>query len=315
MGSAGPVVRSAVFEQSPAVLETSRWHEELVKQTFDALSKTCTGEVGLDQLESSFAMMKIPLDEATFCYYAAKLLPRGTDCLTASEFMDFHKVVWLNQPANVRRYAGDPALRGGCVFPGSAGTRRLSRSSSVPSGASLRELRSNEEMLRSAFKRYESSPGHLHRSELPALFHDVGLDLGVDNDLGLKGSNRLHKFLASELECSNRQDQDALSIHEVVEMQNKYIATLEEVKADRKPQNFLSASTSFQPDDIVKQYMEISNRSRPSTAVKRQAALEEKVAIVDEFAAVADAYGNKARIPLKARTCAHLQAETEAIQC
>jgi hypothetical protein len=262
-------------------LTSTSWHEELVKYHFSALSKTDKGEVGVDQLEASFAKMQIPIDGATFTRYACELLPRGTDCVNFEEFAAFHKAVWANQPASVRRFAGDPSATGSGAYTGSVANRRLLRSSSVPSGASLKELRDNESMLRSVFKRYERSPGFVERAELPAFFQDVGLDLGINTGMGVPGSNRLHQFINTEFNQSGIEGKDKLSLHEVVEMQNKYIATLEGEKAERKSESIVFPT--FSTDRFIKDSMESALRSRPSTAVKREAALQEKVAMINEF--------------------------------
>merc|ERR1711924_434122 len=148
------------------------------------------------------------------------------------------------------------------------------------SGASLQELRSNEKTLRTAFKRYEVLPGFLLRKDLPALFRDVGLELGVDDDLGLTGSNRLHMFVTSELKDTT-SNEELISIHRVIELQNKYITTLEEAKAQCKP--------------LDKDIASKGGIKRPSSAMRRQAALEQKVAIVDEFAAALAASSARAK--------------------
>jgi len=281
----GPVVRSTLGPQSPDRKATSMsWHEELVKYAFSNLEKTVKGEVGLDQLEASFATMQIPIDGATFIKYACQLLPFGADCVNFEEFVAFHKAVWANQPASVRRFAGDPATSGSAAFTGSEANRRLLRSSSVPSGASLRELRDNEGMLRSAFKRYERSPGYLERGQLPALFQDVGLDLGINSDLGMQGSNRLNMFLNSEFKSSDIEGKDKVSLHEVVEMQNKYIATLEGQKNTRTSQS--EVFPTFSADNFIRESMQSALVSRPGTAVKREAALQEKVAMIGAFRGV-----------------------------
>jgi hypothetical protein len=273
------------MDQVPASLS---WHEELIRNVFSSLSKTVRDEVGLDQLEASFAKMQIPIDEATFTRYACELLPRGADCVNYQEFLAFHKAVWANQPASVRRYAGDPSAVGSDAFTGSVANRRLLRSSSVPSGGSLRELRSNEGVLRSAFKRYEQSPGYLDRGQLPALFQDVGLDLGINTDVDKVGSTRLHSFLNSEFKRNEADDK--VSLHDVVEMQNKYIAALEGEKRDRKSQSIVYPN--YSTDVLIRQSMESALTSRPPSAVKREAALQEKVAMVGEFSnRVADARG------------------------
>jgi len=281
VNSAGPVVRSTLYAQvGNRKPESLTWHEELIKHTFSQLSKPDKGEVGLDQLEASFAMMQIPIDGATFALYACELLPSGRDCLNFEEFAAFHKAVWANQPASVRRFAGDPSATGGAdAYMGSVANRRLLRSSSVPSGASLRELRDNEGMLRSAFKRYEQAPGYLERGQLPALFRDVGLDLGINTDLGLSGSNRLHMFLDSQFKRSDLEGKDQVSLHDVVEMQNKYIATLE--GGQRHSESIVYPT--FSTDAFIKQSMKSAMVSRPSSAVQREAALLEKVAMISEF--------------------------------
>lgn len=283
VSSAGPVVRSTLYTQvGNRKTESLSWHEELIKHTFSQLSKTDKGEVGLDQLETSFAMMQIPIDGATFALYACELLPSGRDCLNFEEFTAFHKAVWANQPASVRRFAGDPSATGGSdAYMGSVANRRLLRSSSVPSGASLRELRDNEGMLRSAFKRYEQAPGYLERGQLPAFFRDVGLDLGINTDLGLSGSNRLHMFLNSQCNPSDLEGKDQVSLHDVVEMQNKYIATLEAERGQRQSQSIVYPT--FSADAFIKQSMKSAMVSRPSSAVQREAALLEKVAMISEF--------------------------------
>lgn len=292
VSSMGPVVRSSLFTQVADGKSASlSWHEELVKSTFDALPKTVKGEVGLDQLDASFTTMQIPIDGATFTRYACELLPLGADCVNYQEFTAFHQAVWANQPASVRRYAGDPSSRGSDAYTGSLGNRRLLRSSSVPSGASLRELRANEEMLRSAFKRYERSPGYLDRGELPAFFQDVGLDLGINSDLGLAGSNRLQVFLNSQFNRSDVEGKDKVSLHDVVEMQNKYIATLERDKRDRTADKIIFQTLNT--DAFVRQSMDTALVSRPPSAVKREACLQQKVAMVGEFASlVAEARGD-----------------------
>lgn len=277
-GIDGPVVRSCIStEGSSAALST--WHEDLIKMTFSSLPKASEEEVGLDQLEASFAKMRIPIDEATFTRYAADVLPPGADCVNLQEFTAFHRAVWANQPTSVRRYAGDPASTGGDVFTGSTANRRLLRSSSVPSGASLKELRNNEGVLRSAFKRYEHSPGFLERGQIPALFHDVGLDLGVNTDIGMLGSTRLHNYLNAQF--ASGRNPDKVSIHDVVEMQNGFIASLESDKLARTSKSIMHPN--FKPDKLIKQSMEAALVSRPSSAVQREAQLQSKVAMVGEF--------------------------------
>jgi hypothetical protein len=283
VSSSGPVVRSKllnkVVERKPEALS---WHQELVEKTFASLEKTVFGEVGLDQLEASFAAMQIPIDEATFTRYACELLRPGTDCVNFAEFCNFHKVVWANQPASVRRFAGDPSTTGGIgMYKGNEANRRLLRSSSVPSGASLRELRDNEGMLRSAFRRHEQSPGYLERGRLPALFHDLGLDLGINTDVGMTGSTRLHAFLTAQFNNGELESKDTYSIHDVVEMQNKYIATLEGEKQQRSAHSI--AYPTFSTDSFVKQSMETALVSRPQNEVLREAALQKKVATVSQF--------------------------------
>jgi hypothetical protein len=272
VSNAGPVVRSPIFTQGPDQQSSESWHEALVNRTFQSLKMTPTGEVGIDQLEASFAQMKVPIDAATFTRYACELLPAGTDSVSSKEFLAFHKAVWANQPASVRRYAGDPSSSGeGGPFQGATSVCRLMRSSSVPSGASLRELRDNEDMLRSAFRRYEQSPGFLDRRELPGFFQDVGLDLGINSELGHQGSSRLNVFLNSQV------SQDQIGLHDLVELQNKYIATLETAKPNRKPQDIVNVEVDYDS------YMKQSVARRPSSALKRQAQLQEKVDMVDKF--------------------------------
>lgn len=300
----GPVVRSTLSNWNQAArkpdslsdLTGQSWHEELVGMTFASLPKTVVGEVGLDQLEASFARMQIPIDGAAFTRYACDLLPFGSDCVNFEEFSSFHKAVWANQPASVRRFAGDPSATGGSeAYTGSVGNRRLLRSSSVPSGASLRELKDNEGMLRSAFKRYEQSPGYLERGQLPALFQDVGLDLGINSDLGVPGSNRLHMFLTSQCNPSDLEGKDKVSFHDVVEMQNKYITTLEGEKGQRKTDSIVYPT--FNTDKFIKQSMSSALISRPPSAVVREAALQEKVAMVGAYSkCVSQASGPEANI-------------------
>lgn len=284
LGDSGPVVRSILSPQMKnRTGEVLPWHEELIRSTFTSLPKTVKDEVGLDQLEASFARMQIPIDNATFTRYACELLPFGADCVSLQEFTAFHKAVWANQPASVRRYAGDPLATGDIVaYSGSASNRRLLRSSSVPSGASLQELRANEGMLRSAFKRYERSPGYLERAQLPALFQDLGLDLGINSDLGLKGSSRLNSFLNAQFSKSDFEGKDQISFHDVVEIQNKYITTLESEKHLRNSQSIVNST--FNTDSFVKRSTESGMSNRPPSAVKREAALSEKAAMVSEFA-------------------------------
>lgn len=285
VSTAGPVVRSSLFKEVVDSQQASlTWHEDLVKNTFAKLKSTVKGEVGLDQLETSFAMMQIPIDASTFTRYACELLPAGTDSVNYQEFLAFHKAVWTNQSAAVRRFAGDPTATGSDAYTGSAACRRMMRSSSVPSGGSLRELRDNEGMLRSAFKRYEQSPGYLSRGELPALFQDVGLDLGIATDVGLPGSNRLHKFLNSQLSEADVEGQDKVSLHELIEIQNKYIAALEGEKGDRRPENVVAPGLKH--DAQLREAMASALVSRPPSAVTREVALEDKVALVGEFRAL-----------------------------
>jgi len=288
VSSSGPLVRSTVgIPSTDSKAASAAWHEELINFAFSTLSKTAAGEVGIDQLEASFVSMNIPIDGATFARYASELLPSGSDCVNYDEFKAFHKCVWANQAASVRRFAGDPTSTSmvddskRTVYTGSEANKRLLRSSSVPSGGSLRELRDNEGILRSAFKRYERTPGYVDRGQLPAFFQDVGLDLGINSDLGLQGSSRLNLFLNSEFNRSDVDGTDKVSLHELVEMQNKYITTLEGAQDGRQSQS--EVYPTFSSDAFVKESMDAALASRPPSAVKRDAALQEKVAMVGEF--------------------------------
>jgi hypothetical protein len=218
--------------------------------------------------------MQIPIDEATFTRYACELLPEGTDYVTYKEFLAFHKAVWANQPASVRRFAGDPSAKGESPFQGSASVKRLMRSASVPSGASLRELRDNEDMLRSAFRRYERPPGYLDRRELPSFFADIGLDLGVASELGLQGSTRLNTFLTSQV------GQDRVSLHDLVEIQNKYIAKLEVEKFNRKPESIMNLKADGASFKLSK---EVPVTAQSLVALKREAQLQRKVEMCGQF--------------------------------
>lgn len=283
VSEAGPVVRTPIFTRASDEDKSAAWHEQVVKGAFDSLSTSPAGEIGIDQLESSFKQIKIPIDEATFARYAAELLPQGADSVNYQEFLAFHKAVWANQPASVRRFAGDPSTTGEqAPFQGSDSVKsikQMMRSSSVPSGASLQELRDNEYMLRSAFKRYEKSPGYVERGELPALFQDVGLDLGINSELGLTGSFRLNNFLNAQ-----EKAQDKVALHDLVELQNRYIATLEEAKSDRTPRKVLNVSTDYEA--VIRKAKESKlKRSELANELNqiREAQLQQKVEIVDKI--------------------------------
>jgi len=242
VAESGPFVRTPLFKQVESRPDTSAWHKRRVMAVFNELDEHDCDEVGIDQLEGSFSQLQVPIDSQTFTLYAAKLLPVNTDYVSREEFLKFHQVVWDNQPASVRRFAGDPSVVGD--LEGSAPILKpMQRSSSAPTmGASLKEVRDNERMVRTAFKRYQSKPGFLPRKQLPALFQDIGLDPGIATDLGFAGSSKLNTFLSNQL---NKPDVDEgvneVSVHDFIEVQNRYIAKLEcTPPSERTAQNFVA---------------------------------------------------------------------------
>merc|ERR1712048_1397590 len=104
----------------------------------------------------------------------------------------------------------------------------LRQSHSAPSIAPLRELYDNEALLRAAFRRHTGSTGSgstlfgcLQRKQLPEVFQEVGLD---DRTV-----QRLHRFLEAHFKGKWHSD-DAVSIHEFMDIYNKYIARVEAVR-------------------------------------------------------------------------------------
>merc|ERR1712196_562139 len=116
------------------------WHEERVKEIFSQLDIKQSGNVFLDQLEDSFSMMQVPIDEDMFAKYIGEFLPSGIESVNFQQFMDFHKAVWSNQPAAVRYRAGCTSAFSGIAAIAEStesSARRFQRSSSAPSGVSV----------------------------------------------------------------------------------------------------------------------------------------------------------------------------------
>jgi len=148
-------------------------------------------------------------------------------------------------------------------------------------GASLREIRDTESMIRSAAKRYESNPGYLHRRQLPPLFHDIGLDPGISNDLGAKGSSRLNTFLALQSKQNDVEGAgaDNVSMEELIDMQNHYIAKLDTTpQSERTELNFVSPK--HRPSE--------STEELKQTPMEREMSLQNKVMTLKDFSQLLD---------------------------
>lgn len=108
-----PLARGPRFEAIESRPETANWHEEKVRRVFASIDFGNRGEVRIDQLQDSFARIPLHMDEETFLKYAELLLPPDAENVTFDQFMAFHKAVWSNQPAAIRRHAGASFERDG----------------------------------------------------------------------------------------------------------------------------------------------------------------------------------------------------------
>lgn len=281
VAESGPLVRTPLFEGVELMPDSLAWHKRRVMGVFNELDVTETEEVGIDQLEESFSRLQVPIDSQTFTLYASMLLPVGTDYVSREEFLRFHQVVWANQPASVRRFAGDPCFAGGTESPAML-KKPMARSSSMPTmGASLKEIRDNESRLRTAFKRYESNPGFLSRKHLPAVFQDIGLDPGISTDLGFRGSNRLNTFLTKQLKKPDVDEGiNTISVHDVIEIQNRYIAQLESTPSwERTSSKFVAPKYLPALDSPSK----ARARGLPESGEVDEAAMQREVGLQDRM--------------------------------
>eukprot|EP00931_Biecheleriopsis_adriatica_P031418 TRINITY_DN18430_c0_g1_i2.p1 TRINITY_DN18430_c0_g1~~TRINITY_DN18430_c0_g1_i2.p1 ORF type:complete len:775 (+),score=154.93 TRINITY_DN18430_c0_g1_i2:30-2354(+) len=209
-------------EKGRSRTSTSSWHDAHIQELFKEMDVTGCGILGIDQLHQSFMKLQIPMDDATFAQYASRLLPRHAEFVDRTQFLDFHKQVWGNQPVSIRQCAGDPDTLG---FFTCSTSPRLRRSHSMPFSLGLKDLRTSETMLRSAYSRHSEShsssssklPGCLMRKQLPALFQEVGLDSPA--------VPRLRSFLDKEF-TGYAHTEDTVTIHDAVALHNRYVAEL-----------------------------------------------------------------------------------------
>lgn len=226
----GPFVRGPRFEPSDGSPEIWAWHEDLVKTVFARLDVKGSGEISLDKLEESFSMMQVPIDEDMFARYCSELLPGAAAAVSFQQFADFHKAVWANQPAAVRH-------RAGCAhaFSGEAAGAKGFRSGPASPGVTVRDLRELEGQLRRAYKNHSNSHYEpLSVQQLPALFKDLGLD--TSGIAEVEAQARRH-FSIADADSDGR-----LSFHEFVEFQNRYVASLETVRASSFADNFRASA-------------------------------------------------------------------------
>lgn len=214
----GPFVRGPRFEPVDASADIWSWHENRAKSVFAQLDIKQCGEISLDALQDSFSVMKVPIDEDMFAKYCNELLPAGAVAVSFQQFLDFHKAVWSNQPAPVRRRAGCAQA---VADPGA--------------GVTVRDLRDLEGQLRRAYRNHSNEYYEpLRIQQLPAVFKDLGLDTG---SLPEVESQARKLFNVSDSDTDGK-----LSFHEFVEFQNRYVASLETVRASSFADNFKASA-------------------------------------------------------------------------
>jgi len=131
-----------------------------------------------------------------------------------SDFKNFHKNVWANQPGFVRWNAGDPTNNSKDVLSEESVMRRVG---SAPTIVSTGELRNNEFMLRKTFNRHANGRSALlHSDKIPAVLQDLGLPDHLSDNLD-----------TTDLDKCTPEMSDELSFHQTVSIVNKCIATHE----------------------------------------------------------------------------------------
>lgn len=227
----GPFVRGPRSEALQDTPESLSWHEQRVKDIYKSLDHKTIGSVGLEQLQESFQLLGVPLDADMFAKYCGALLNAYATSVSSQQFIDFHKAVWANQPAAVRHRAGCPR-----AFIGSAAAEAAATDGAAPvergigswdltaSLPSLKDVKDTEGQLRRVFRKYASAAsGRLEFQKLPLVLKDLGLD--APKDIGEAESQARALFNVADSDNGG-----TLSFHELVEFQNRYVASLEALR-------------------------------------------------------------------------------------
>lgn len=215
---AGPFVRGpkrpeSATQPQPGLDASWSSYEQRATSVFKKLDLNGTGLVSLDKLQESFEMMDVPIDEDTFSMYLTDYLKRDAG-LDFQQFIELHKAVWKNQPSTVRSRWNTEAPRPGRPVP-------VEKSS-----PGLRHVQDAEGQLRRVYRKYAPLDGYLPVDDLPSVLADLGLSSRAVA-LNAAPSEARRLFRAADLEGDG-----ALSFHEFVEFQNRYVASLENLRSE-----------------------------------------------------------------------------------
>mmetsp|Transcript_54876 Transcript_54876/g.130833 ORF Transcript_54876/g.130833 Transcript_54876/m.130833 type:complete len:381 (+) Transcript_54876:95-1237(+) len=169
----GPILRGPVLEQNlmNGHVPHDGWCEKYACKAFAEYDTSRTGEVSMQNLHESLQGAELALDPGTFHQYMQKIgLPKG-NAVAKTDFVNFHRTVWENQPPAVKRH----------VTLGGRGAMAASmpRCQTAPAAVSVKDIRESERVARRAFGRYvpqATGGGQMRAAVLPKLLCDLGFD-------------------------------------------------------------------------------------------------------------------------------------------
>mmetsp|Transcript_52072 Transcript_52072/g.123985 ORF Transcript_52072/g.123985 Transcript_52072/m.123985 type:complete len:434 (+) Transcript_52072:86-1387(+) len=168
----GPFLRGPMLDKMKARLPNDGWCELYARKAFAEYDTSRLGEVSMQNLHESLQGAELPLDPCTFNQYMDKTgMPKG-DAVAQTDFVNFHRAIWENQPPAVKRQ--HVTLRGQGAMAAS-----MPRCQTAPAAVSVKEIREGERVARRAFGRHvppaEDGGGRLGTGVLPNVLSDLGL--------------------------------------------------------------------------------------------------------------------------------------------